>query len=115
WIPNYRYVYTRLGAIRTQRKLIKRAGPYALEERTQPFDASPTGGIWVDRQLYDATGTAYIAPHWGPLEFWVAASRPDTAYLRFTIAGPQAAAIKPAPGAVAERRGGDSVDFCVPL
>jgi hypothetical protein len=42
--PNYRYVLTRYGDVRTARRTIARAGPLALEERTQPIDVTLIGG-----------------------------------------------------------------------
>ena len=90
-MPDYRWVLTRAPGVRTQRRTVARHGPYALQERTSPFDVSLTSGVFIDRQIRDDSGEAYIQPQFGPLEFWVAALRRDRVWLQFDVEGPRAA------------------------
>src|ERR1019366_1792902 len=71
--PNYRYVLTRLGAIATQRQVVARFGPIALERRTHDLDVTLTGGVHVAPARVDATGVAW-ATH--QLKFMVVGGHP---------------------------------------
>jgi hypothetical protein len=62
--PNYRYVLTRLGGVQTGRRVLARAGPLALEERTSPLDATVTSGIAMPMVRQDTEGLPSII---GPL------------------------------------------------
>ena len=54
--PYYRYVLTRLGGVETDRRVIARSGPLALEERTGPLDATITSGVAVPMVRQDTRG-----------------------------------------------------------
>jgi hypothetical protein len=80
--PDYRYVLTRLGGVQTGRRVIARAGPLALEERTTPLDATITSGIAVPMIRLDTQGLASVV---GPLHLLLlgAGSAPASIMLRF--------------------------------
>jgi hypothetical protein len=71
--------------------------------------------VLVDRAKRDTTGAAYLMPQGSPLEFWIAALRPDRVFLRFTVKGPGTASIPVPRGVRLERRGGDQLEVCVPV
>jgi hypothetical protein len=54
--PDYRYVLTRLGGVQTDRRVLARAGPLALEERSGPLDATVTSGLALPSVRQDARG-----------------------------------------------------------
>jgi hypothetical protein len=115
WSARYDWVFTHVPGIESDREVVKRSGPYALERRTAPFDAIVVGGVIVDRAKRDTTGAAYLMPQGSPLEFWIAALRPDPVWLRFTVTGPGTAQIPVPKSVTLERRAGDRLEACVPV
>lgn len=114
WSSDYGLVFTHTPGIASDREPVERFGAYALERRTAPFDAVVVGGVLVDRAKRDTTGVAYLFPQFsGPLEFWIAATRPDRVWLRFTLAGPGTDTVPLPPSAVVESQAPDRVDLCV--
>ena len=75
--PDYRYVLTRLAGVATSRRTVARHGPIALEQRTQPLDATINGGVSVAAVVEDPTGTAWVNPD-RPLHFLVSGGSPGT-------------------------------------
>ena len=80
--PNYRYVLTRIGGVQTDRRVIARTGPLALEERTSAIDATAVSGLAVPALRFDAQGLASVV---APLHMLVAGggSSPAWIALRF--------------------------------
>lgn len=68
--PDYGYVLTRLGSISTDRRVVARYGPIALEQRTHDLDVTITGGVSVATVRADPTGSAWVNPG-RPLHFLV--------------------------------------------
>lgn len=68
FLPNYRYVLTRLGSIKTARRTLDSSGPYALERVSGPLDISITSGVAVDQDTRDRAGHAWVQ---GPLIFLI--------------------------------------------
>ena len=68
--PDYSYVLTRLAGIATDRQVVARYGPIALEKRTSNLDVTVTGGVSVAAAREDPTGTAWVNPN-RPLHFLV--------------------------------------------
>jgi hypothetical protein len=54
--PDYRYVLTRLGGVETNRRVVTRTGPLALEERTGSLDATITSGLALPNIRRDTGG-----------------------------------------------------------
>jgi hypothetical protein len=75
--PDYGYVLTRLGGIATDRRVLARYGPIALEQRTHDLDATITGGVSVATVRADPTGTAWVNPG-RPLHFMVVGGTRET-------------------------------------
>lgn len=73
--PGYRYVLTRLAGISTDRRVVARYGPIALEERTQPLDVTIDGGVLTAAAWEDPSGTAWLSPY-KPLSFVVSGGSP---------------------------------------
>jgi hypothetical protein len=71
--PSYRYVLTRIAGIDTQRRVIVRSGPIALEQRIHNLDVTIIGGVAVGAARLDPAGEAWVNK---PLQFLVAGGRP---------------------------------------
>ena len=61
--PNYGYVLTRFGGVRTERSVIARSGGTALEERARPLDVTPIEGLAVPLARLDPSGIPWVQPH----------------------------------------------------
>lgn len=66
--PNYRYVLTRLGGVKTGRRVIARTGSLALEARMSPLDVTLVSGVAVPFARLNANGLAWVE---GPLHLLV--------------------------------------------
>jgi hypothetical protein len=75
--PGYRYVLTRLAGVSTNRRILARDGPIALEERMQDLDVTVTGGVLVAMARFDPSGAAWVTPD-RPLHFLVAGNSPGS-------------------------------------
>lgn len=83
--PRYRYVLTRFGAVSTDRRVIARSGPVALEQRVQALDVTPYAGFAVPLERLDPTGVAWVQPQ-SPLKLYITGydgGRPAWARLTF--------------------------------
>lgn len=80
--PGYRYILTRLGGVETSRRVIARAGPLALEERTRPLDVTVTSGLALPAARDETSGLPTVV---APLHLLVvgAGSAPTWVLLRF--------------------------------
>jgi hypothetical protein len=112
FVPGYRWVLTRLGGIETQRSVVARRGPFALEERTQPVDISVANGIVADTYDRDHAGLAWVQ---GPVLFWVSAPPDNRVSARLTFRGPAAASAGVPKEARVLARGGDTLKLCAPV
>jgi hypothetical protein len=113
--PEYRWVVTRVGSVRTpDRTVVARSGPYALERRKGPFDIAITSGIQVEDPRFDSRGLAWVQ---GPMTFWVSAESSRAAWARLTFSGPAARQTRLAgpPGGRVLSRSPRRVTFCVPV
>lgn len=99
--PRYRWILTRLPDIRTDRTTLVRRGPYALQERTSPFDVSVVGGVVADRAVRDSSGRAFLAG--GPMTFWVSSTSPARAWLEVTVDGTRPRLVKPRAATIVEQ------------
>jgi hypothetical protein len=108
--PDYRFVFTRLGDIRTDRRTVVQRGPYALEERLAALDVTVTNGVVADLVQRDPRGTAWVI---GPITLLVADAERAPAYVTLQLAGPAVASLRLAgPGAIVREAGRAIV--CVP-
>jgi hypothetical protein len=110
--PSYRYVLTRLAGIRTERRVIARAGPIALEQRVQDLDVTITGGVSVAAARQDPTGTAWISGK--PLNFLVVGGRQGApAWVSLLLQRSVPVRVLRSPGVAAARERGDMLQLCV--
>ena len=112
--PDYRWVLTRLAGIHTDRKVVARSGPFALERR-QPNDITVVGGVVADDARHDPTGKAWVI---APVQsFWVTSpsTRPLWARLDYRGPGVPALTVQSPRGAKVIAKTGDRVSVCVPV
>jgi hypothetical protein len=109
--PYYGFVLTRLGGVQTERRVIARDGPIALEQRRQALDATITGGVSVAASRFDAAGSAWVS---NPLHFLVLGGAPGSpASVWLTIAHSVPATVVAGPGVSAVRRSGSTLRICL--
>ena len=109
---NYRYVLTRLGSIATDRRVLARHGPIALEQRTHDLDVTITGGVSVATVRADPTGTAWVNPV-RPLHFLVAGASPTGhAWISLVVKTTVPVSVQSQPG-LSMIREGRTVRICV--
>lgn len=112
--PGYRWILTRVADIRTNRRTVRRAGPFAFQERRGPFDISVTSGVAVDREERDHRGQAWVQ---GPMSFWITAQHRAPAFARLTFATPPGLRVRPTipSGARIIEREKRSIVVCAPV
>ena len=88
YTPNFDWVVTRIPSVRTDRQVVKRDGPFALERRRSPFDITVTSGVAVDTAWRDSQGVPWV---FAPLDFWVSAESRQPAWALISFQGPAAA------------------------
>jgi hypothetical protein len=111
--PNYRYVLTRLAGISTGRRVVSRAGPIALERRTEPLDVTVTGGVLAAMARFDPSGTAWVTPD-RPLHFLVAGNSPGSrAWISVVLDATVPVSVHRQPG-LSSVRSGRTIRICVP-
>jgi MFS family permease len=89
--PGYRFVFTRLGGIRTDRRVVVQHGPYALEERVAPLDVTVTSGVDADILQRNPAGSAWVT---GPITLLVADLERAPAHVTLEVAGPGVASLR---------------------
>lgn len=121
WSPDYQWVLTRIGGFDHSREEIFRQGPISLQRRVQPFDVMVARGVAVDQQHIDSAGVPWVQSpgtqlgfQQGPLSFWVAASDPGTAYVRFELHGPPDVSVARQPGMIRTRPEPGVLQVCMP-
>jgi hypothetical protein len=108
--PDYRFVFTRLGDIRTDRRVVVQRGPYAIEERLAPLDVTVVSGVVADIVQRDPRGSAWVT---GPITLLVADLERAPAYVTLELTGPAAESLRLAgPGDIVREAGRATV--CVP-
>ncbi|HLM50740.1 MAG TPA: hypothetical protein VK279_09350, partial [Solirubrobacteraceae bacterium] len=112
--PAYQWVVTRLAGIRTDRKVVARSGPYAVERVRGPLDITVVSGVTADPERRDESGRAWVE---GVMTFWVTARRPGPASARLTFRGPAAgqATVKRPGSARVVGRSREALTLCVPV
>ena len=111
--PDYTYVLTRLGSISTDREVVARYGPIALEKRIRNLDVTLTGGISVAAVREDPTGTAWLNPN-RPLHFVVVGTPAGgRAFISLVLRTTVPVHVLKQPGLVTVRQPG-VVHICVP-
>jgi hypothetical protein len=58
--PDYDYVLTRFAGVQTDRRLVSRAGGFALEKRTAALDVTPLSGFAVPLERIDSSGIPWV-------------------------------------------------------
>jgi len=72
--PDYRYVLTRFGGIRSDRATIARSAGIALQRRTAQLDVTPISGLAVALERVDTGGVPFVEPQ-TPLRLKVVGAR----------------------------------------
>jgi hypothetical protein len=112
WVPNYRWVITRVPSIATDRRLVFSRGPFALEERRSPLDVAITSGIAVDNADRDPRGLAWVQ---GPMTFWVSALERTRVWLVLDFEGNTPARLVQPRGSTTLERTPTHLRVCVPV
>ncbi len=86
YTPDYEYVFTRIGSVKTNRKTLRRSDAFALQAR-KGVDVTVTEGVIIDHPWRDRNGYAWVVE---PLKFWVSSPTDRTVWLRLTFKGPAA-------------------------
>lgn len=109
-----RYVLSRFAEVdHRDRRVVRRAGPIALEERTGRYDVTIEGGVKVSMSNADRRGRAWLAPG-VPLVFFVVGGREEPLWLRIGIREVTNVGVRPGKDLDARRRGdGHDLDVCV--
>jgi hypothetical protein len=89
--PGYRYVFTRLAGIESERRTVAEDGPYALEERVAPLDVTVLNGVVADIAQRDPTGSAFVT---GPVSVLLADTDGGPAAAILELSGPAAASLR---------------------
>ena len=109
--PDYRYVLTRLAGIVTQRRVVARYGPVALEQRTQSLDVLITGGVAVAAARFDPSGTAWVS---NTLRFLVVGGRPGSdAYVSLFLEKTVPVTVARGPDVVKVAERGSALRICL--
>ncbi len=113
YTPNFDWVLTRIPSVRTDRQVVARDGPFALERRRSPFDITVTSGVVVDGEQYDSQGIPWV---FAPLDFWVSAESSRPAWALVSFQGPAAPTVRLARsrGAKIVSRSASSLSVCIP-
>jgi hypothetical protein len=108
--PGYRYVLTRLGGVKTGRRVLATTGSLALEERTSPLDVTLVSGVAIPLERLDTQGLAWVQ---GPLHLLVVGggAKPAWISLRFQASVP--VTVPPQPGVRARMEPGNALTVCV--
>lgn len=111
--PDYRWVFTRLGTVQTQRKTIARSGPIALQERASPVDVTIESGVSVPYIDVDPSGPVYLTPG-VPLQLLVSGARPDQrTWVRIVLQELGALEVSGGPDVDARRLAGKRIEVCL--
>jgi hypothetical protein len=111
--PRYGWVFTRLAGVRTPRHTVIRRGPFALERRRAPVDATITRGAGADLTQRDPRGDAWLT---GPVTFTVAAPpRTGAVSLRIVLGGPTVSSVRLRGRATPLGTGAGAVAVCLPV
>jgi hypothetical protein len=112
FVPDYQWVVTRLGGVRSPRATVARSGPFALQERRNPVDVTIGGGVVADTVDRDPLGRAWIEIP--VLNFLIASQTPKPVWLELELEGVRAGIVSPKDVRVLERIG-SRVNLCVPV
>jgi hypothetical protein len=93
--PHYRYVLTRLGGVADDRRVLARAGPLALEERTGVLDATITSGLAVPMVRQDVRGLPSVVE---PLHLLLVGGGSAPAWILLRFQTTAAASVPSQPG-----------------
>ncbi|HXC45168.1 MAG TPA: hypothetical protein VNU24_01075, partial [Solirubrobacteraceae bacterium] len=109
--PNYRYVLTRLGGVKTGRRVIARSGSLALEERAGQLDVTLVSGIGVPMVRVDKNGLPWVE---APLHMLVVGGGRAPAWVSVSFKPVVRASVVPQPGLKVAELGGGEFAACIP-
>jgi hypothetical protein len=108
--PDYRYVLTRLGGMQTGRRIIARTGSLALEERSEPLDATVVAGVAVPLLRQDAQGFGLVE---GPLHLLVSGDGAGPVWVSLRLLASVPVTVPPQPRVVARFERNGLLSACV--
>jgi hypothetical protein len=108
--PNYRYVLTRLGGVQNGRRVIARTGSVALEERSEPLDATVVAGVAVPQLRQDGQGFGLVE---GPLHLLVSGRAADPVWVSLRFLASVPVTVPSQPGVLTRSERGGVVAACV--
>lgn len=108
--PTYRYVLTRLASVHTGRRVLAQTGSLALQERTEPLDATVVSGVAVPPVRQDAQGLAWVE---GPLHMLLVGSGPSPAWILLRFRAIVPVTVPRQPGVRAQSKQGGELTACV--
>jgi hypothetical protein len=108
--PDYRYVLSRFGGVQTDRRVIARAGPVALEERDGALDAIMTSGVAVPMVRQEVKGQPSVVE---ALHMLVVGGGAAPAWVLLRILTVAPARAEPQPG-LTSRASPHELVVCVP-
>jgi len=111
--PRFRFVLTRLGSVATDRRLIRRSGSIALEERVKPLDVTPYAGLGLAMLRIDPSGTAWVQTQY-PLQLYVLGSDGGRAAWARLVFRSSVPVVVPRQAGVRSRLVGQTLTVCVP-
>ena len=110
---DYRYVLTRFGGVRSDRRTIARSGPIALQQRGAGLDVTPIAGLVVSFARVDGSGMPWVRAD-APLLLWLTGGDPSApASVRLELRTDTPATVPPQPGVRARQRG-KTLAVCLP-
>jgi hypothetical protein len=109
--PDYRFVLTRLGAIRTSRRVIASSRGIALEQRVRSLDITPFSGLAVPLAPFNPSGAAWVQPQL-PLRLYITGHTTGAVWARLTFRSLVPVSIPPQ-RLVTARQAGDVLTACV--
>jgi hypothetical protein len=111
--PNYRYVLTRLAAVQSDRRVIRRLGAVALEERVKPLDVIPYAGVATPLERLNQSGTVWVQTQY-PLQLLVVGDNGDRpTWARLTFWSQKPPTVPKQAGVRSNFSGGHTLVMCV--
>jgi hypothetical protein len=108
--PAYRWVLTVIPSISTNRETLARIGNVAIQQRTQPLDATVGSGIATDPPSRDPDGKAWVE---GQLKLFLTGATTGPAWIRLNLEGRPVRVVGP-PGSRVVARHAATTTICVP-
>lgn len=110
--PTYDYVLTRFASIETDRQLIARSGPIALERRTSQLDITSYSGLEAGLARLETSGIAWVQPGI-PLQFYIVGTKGSRVWAKLSFSSSGPVSIAPQAG-IRQQQNGKTLVVCAP-